>query len=144
MDFIASGYVLAGFLTLYGIVFLWLSQQEAPNADLGGKKKILNLSRAMYIFGFFYLLLAFGNVFVATGNTLFLTNQAPCENLVHNSTYNYTSNVTTYQYYDSCENREVPKTNERLYVVLGWVMGLNLIAVIAGFFVLIVRWLMRW
>ncbi len=133
--------MLAAFLIVYGILFLWISTRE----QLVDTKstRLLTWQRVFMIFGFFYLLLAFTNVVVAQGNTLFLANQAPCENLVVNST-DVTQSLTLYEYQDSCLNREVPRTAEILYVILVWTVFLNFVSVTIGLVALLAGALLRW
>lgn len=94
--------------------------------------------------GAVYLALAHFAVLSAVSYGVELTNLAPCENVVVNSTT--ADNVTyTYSYADSCANRTTPLSAERLYVVnIYLVLGLFITVVIGGMVAFFKAFIMKW
>lgn len=147
MDFVASGYVVAAFLLVLGVAHLWAASQpllagREPSQQKSWLRKVMSIKATIILYGVFYAVLAFLFVFTSLGNSLFLTYQAPCEQLLANQTVS--GNTTIFSYADSCSTMEPPVTVERLYVILGWAWGIQLILLSLGMFIGVVAWLIRW
>ena len=149
LDFITSGYVLTGFLFLIGGIHVWLAGQIRGSDDQSRSlvRRATQAKGLIVLFGLLYV--GLGLVFLLTtyGNSLFLTYQAPCENLINwtNETPMGASETDVfYYYYDSCAEREIPVTVERLYTILGWVVALEIIFASFAFFLYIIHWWLKW
>ena len=71
------------------------------------------------------------------------TNQAPCENLIANTSVS--GNVTTYAYTDSCASRTTPETMERLYQAYATILyAIVLVSVLALMFLGLKRVVFKW
>lgn len=135
MAFSALAYAVALFVTVYGVIFLWLSYNE----QMGSVKTFLT------VLGSSYIVLAHFAVLVALGNGLAYTNQAPCENVVNSSTYNDGANTTAYTYVDSCTGRSVPESSDILVSSFIYIFGAALIIGSLGLlFVGLRSWLFKW
>lgn len=147
MDFVASGYVVAAFLLVLGLAHLWVASQpllagKEESAKRNWLRKALSVRAFILLFGIFYIVLSFLFVFISLGNSLFLTYDAPCENLLQNQTVS--GNLTVYKYADSCATLQPPNTVQRLYTILGWTWALQLILLSIAMFVGVVVWMIKW
>lgn len=140
-DFTSTAYMFAAFLTLYGVMFLYIASKTADNSN--DKQSVWHWRSVFFIFGFAYLALAHWTFLIGLGNTLYLTNLAPCQQLLSNST-DVNSTFTVYTFVDSCATREVPKANERLYVIFTYTIFLEAWMVFLGALGLVVRKVLRW
>lgn len=149
MDFSTAAYVHAGFLLILGLLYLWWAGQmsEGDNGDgaRGGDKKrssIINLRSILILFAFGYIALAHWALIVGLGNTLFLVNQAPCENVLANYTVDNASIMNAYV--DTCATRPVPATNERLYTTFLWFVYLEAFGLFWAAAAWFVQRILRW
>lgn len=140
MDFVSNAYTLAAFLVVFSLLYFWIA---ARLSEANAKIFSMPLIRFLLLtFAVVFLFLAQLNLWVGTGNTLFLTNQAACENVVANATI--TGNLTVYEYADSCASRVIPSTNERMYVVLGYVFAIQLIFLVLFFLFWAISVVFKW
>lgn len=137
MDYVTSGYVLAGFLILYGAAYFWIGGQLADN-----NKSWLSWSNVLRVLGGMYVLLSLLSVYVATGSSLYVSNHAPCETVINSTTVN--GSVTHYTYTEGPSCGKVPSTSERMYITLGWVVFISFALVAVGLLTLIVRVIYKW
>lgn len=123
MTFSSSAYLLAGFLTIYSLIFLWISYREQRSGLFSAKT-------GLFVFGISYLVIAHFSVLTGLAYSIEQTNLAPCENIVNTSTYNGTT--TTYTHIDSCYNRVVPEAIQQLYVAFNYILYLGILVAILG------------
>lgn len=70
------------------------------------------------------------------------SNQAPCENVVVNSTI-VSGSVTEYAYEDSCLSRSVPESQQNLFTFWSWLMWGEIFMIAAGAMLLFFRMVLR-
>lgn len=125
MAFATVAYWLAAFLTIYGLVALWISYKSPKKAGFFSPRGI----------GFMFALLYFGlahfSILTGLSYGVELNNEAPCENIIDYE--NVTGNVTTYTYVDSCANRSTPQAVQFLLVSYYWLLFIDLAAMFLGF-----------
>lgn len=132
MSFIVAGYWLAAFCIVFGIVSLYAAIRSS-----GVAKSVLIATTIAYVF------LSSFSVMAAVGFSIEYTNQAPCENLIANTSVS--GNVTTYEYQDSCSSRATPETMERLYQAYSYILyAVILISVLALMFVGLKAVVFKW
>ena len=138
MVFATIAFVLAAFLTLYGIIFFTLG-----NKATGKLFGIMPMKALFFIFGFLYVAIAHFSIVSAVAYGVDVSELSPCENVVSNSTVVSTT-VVAYEYHDSCRDREAPKSTERLYKVLLTIMYIEALALLIGFLGFIGELLGKW
>lgn len=128
---------LAAFLLSIGVFFVWTSFKINPEGPISPKVILL-------CFALLYIGLSHFSIYLGMAYAVELTNRAPCENVVSNST-EVTSAVTVYQYEDSCDERTTPRSVERLFGAYGWLLLIDMIAIGVGLFLVGMRRLLfKW
>lgn len=134
----ASIWVLTGFFTLYGLIFLWMSRSATKSQDTGFMKARL------FFFLFALLYFSFAHYSAYTG-IIYSTDMGitpPCENLINTTTL--TGNTTAYTYYPSC-NQTPPAAHNAFTIGYGWLLWIELIVLLLGsLFIMIWRMYKKW
>ena len=131
--------ILSIFLTLYGILLLWLSQRVSKD------ESIISISKVFVVFGLFYIALAHFGMASTMLYGVTQTNLAPCEWLVNQSVTSGTTTTTTnYTYYDGCSSRTIPESINVSYKLYMWLIYIDLLAIVLGGLYLLFRWMGRW
>lgn len=144
MSYATNSYILAGFLLFQAIVCFWLlGQNMRGDKKKANEKGMWLIDKFLLFFGVFFLLLSQYSLFGALAYNVTQSNLAPCENIVVNST-DISSTQTTYEYGDSCVNREVPQTASTYLFV--WT---SYLVVLFAFFIVTLLWvgfrgMLRW
>lgn len=145
LDFVTTGYILSGFLFVLAVLQLWVALQLKEVGEERGRvslRRMFSIRNFLFLFGAFYLFLCFLFLYVTVGSSLFLTYQAPCEQLLTNTTI--VGNSTLYTYTNSCAALTPPRSIERLYVILSYVLMLQMIMAVIAMLVAIMRWMLKW
>jgi hypothetical protein len=125
MDFITVSFILAFFLFMVGSLLLVWSYR-VPLA-----KGFFTMRHVLGFLGVFFLAISVISALIGSGQSLYFSNLAPCENVVNSSVY--ISNITTqYTYVDSCTSRTIPSSAENLYVIFLYLVGLIIILSFIG------------
>lgn len=120
-------YLFAVFMTFFGLLFLWMSA-NAPHRDQERRlfRKILNIKSGFFCLGMIYLAMGTLSIYGAYGLNIEYGWNAPCENLLINSTT--TVGVTEYNYVNSCASRVVPPLNTTIFTLFTYVLILDIFA----------------
>ena len=127
MTFETGVYTLTGFLLLLAILF-YLVAYTLPTE----KKGFIKVKGFFIILSVTYLVLAMISLFVGVSYSVELSNQAPCENLLMNETFDGSTNITVYDYTDSCASRATPEAVGRLAAAYAYVMYASFILLVFG------------
>jgi hypothetical protein len=135
-------YMFAAFLTIYGVLFLFFSK-EAPSSPKKGIKAVFSPKLALFLFGLLYLSMAHFSVYSALGLNVEYGWDAPCENVVANST-DISATVTAYEYTDSCLSRTTPPISETVFTLFTWILWIDFFAIFVGALLLFAVGLGEW
>lgn len=138
MTFETSTWVFTAFITLYGILFLYLGFKANPSEKL----MIFNVRTVFFLFGLGYIFIAHFGLLMSYAYSIEYTNLAPCENIVVNSTA-ITASITEYGYDDSCAGRTVPESQNSLLTFWSWLMWGEVFAIAGGCMLLFFRMVFR-
>lgn len=127
------------FLLLYAVIYFFVSGYVSN----GNKNLIKDPGVYFKVFGFLFACMSLVFFVIGLGQSVAFVNQAPCENVV-NTTISVNSSLTTYTYVDSCVDRDVPKSLERLYIITSYLLYLQIIFLIIALFVAIIGVIHRW
>lgn len=140
--FTGVAFGVASFFLLFCFLFLWVGFR-LPRSQ--GKDMFLSARVGLFFFAALFFMMSFFSVYISLAYGVSLTNRAPCENVVNQSAYNLSSEVTTYTYTDSCLTREAPTSVSSLYSVFGWVTYALMFTLFVGLFIVGFRRLFfRW
>jgi hypothetical protein len=140
VSFEISAWITAGFMTFYGIFFLYLSRKTRENAVIA---KVVNVRVTLFLFALFYLSISQLTIFTSMAYSIEYGNQSPCENVVANSTA-VSSTITSYEYVDSCASRTVPDAQDGLLQWYTYLLWLEAFGVAFGAMFLFAQWVQRW
>ena len=143
-DFVLNGYIISGFLFVFAVIQLWVATQLAPVKDEHrvSLRRMFSVRHFLFLFGAFYLFLCFLFLYVTLGSSLFLSLDAPCQLLINSSSSS--GGIVTYQYTDSCASTVVPSSVERLYVILSYLLMLQMVIAVLAVLIAIMRWMLKW
>lgn len=134
-----SAYVLALFLTVYGVFFLYTSRTIKTDAAA----KLLSVQTFLFMFGILYFALAHFSVYSALVYDTQYALVPQCEYLPGNSTT--AGSLTTYAFYNTCANDTYPEGQHALLTSYTWILYMNLVALMLGsFFLIVARAYKKW
>ncbi len=143
VGFEIGAYVLAAFLTFYGFVFLWIAK-DIPPSPKRGAAAVVQGRVAFTLFAMLYLALAHFTVYVGLDYNIEFGNASPCEELVANSTFEGSTNITVYSYFNNCEALSVPGGTTSLFTIFSWILWIDILAMVLGGMMLFFRMISRW
>lgn len=139
MDYFTISMAASVFLLLYAVIYFVVSKYVSS----GSKSLIKDPGVYFKVFGFLFACMSLIFFVIGLGQSVAFVNQSPCENIV-NSSIVINSSHTSYTYVDSCVDRDVPKSIERLYVITSYLLYLQIIFLIIALFVAIIGVIHRW